>query len=104
MQKLASILIIATSCLVGSAMAQSDIAPAAACPAQYELMGGTLCIKFNNGDIVLPTASTASVRFTNANCRSGYEIMVDNLCMSSKTGDIVFADLQPNSATQTAKK
>ena len=99
MKTQASIIAIAVCCLTTAATAQTTKAPAPDCPAQYELIGGTLCMKFANGDIVLPTPQVATDRYTNANCRNGYEIMAANLCMSSKTGDIVFAAETPVTAT-----
>ena len=102
MKKQASIIAIAICCLTTAATAQTNKAPAPDCPAQYELIGGALCMKFSNGDIVLPTTQVAAVRYTNANCRDGYEILAANLCMSSKTGDIVFAAETP--VTATARK
>ena len=99
MKTQASIIAIAVCCLTTAATAQTTKTPAPDCPAKYELIGGTLCMKFSDGDIVLPTAQVAAVRYTNANCRNGYEIMAANLCMSSKTGDIVFAAETPVGAT-----
>ena len=102
MKKHAHIIAIAACCLTTAATAQTTKTPAPDCPAQYELIGGTLCMKFSNGDIVLPTPQVAAVRYTDANCRKGYEIMAANLCMSAKTGDIVFAAETP--VTATARK
>ena len=89
------VIALAAYCVTSTANAQSDKAPAPDCPAQYELIGGTLCMKASNGDIVLPTERAVAVRFTNANCPAGYEILFDNQCMSAKTGDIVFATETP---------
>ena len=96
-----ALMVIAVSCFATPAMAQTDKAPAPDCPAQYELIGGTLCMKVSNGDIVLPTTPATAVRYSNVNCRTGYEILVANQCMNPRTGDIVFAD--EGSVTQTAK-
>lgn len=93
---------LAVACFATPASAQSDTSPGAACPAQYELIGGTLCMKAANGDIVLPTPAPTAVRYTNANCRSGYEILVENQCMNPRTGDIIFAS--EAGAMQTVQK
>ena len=95
MKKNAPIIAIAVCCLTTAATAQTNKTPATDCPAQYELIGGALCMKFSNGDIVSPTAQVTAVRYTSANCRNGYEILPGDLCMSSKTGDIVFAAETP---------
>ena len=99
MKTQASIIAIAVCCLTTAATAQTTKTPEPDCPAKYELIGGTLCLKFSNGDIVLPTTQIATVRYTKANCRNGYDILAANLCMSSKTGDIVFAAETPVTAT-----
>ena len=102
MKMQACIVAIAVCGMTTAATAQTSNAPAPDCPAQHELIGGTLCMKFSNGDIVMPTPQVAAVRYTNANCRNGYEILATNQCMSSKTGDIVFAAETP--VTTTASK
>lgn len=104
MQKFVSIIALAASCLATSALAQTDKAPATDCPAQYELIAGTLCMKSTDGHVVLPTSPVPVERLTDANCRSGYEITAGNLCMNPKTGNIVFAEKLPSNVTQTAKK
>ena len=93
----ASIFAITICTLATATQAQSEQAPAPACPAQYELVGGTLCIKFANGDIVSSAASDTTVRYTDAHCPAGYGLMFDNQCLSAKTGDVVFVAQTPRS-------
>ena len=102
MKMQASIIAILVCFMATAATAQTSNAPAPDCPAQHELIGGTLCLKIADGNIALPSPQVAAVRYSNANCRNGYDILAANLCMSSRTGDIVFA--AETAVTATARK
>ena len=91
MKMQASIIAILVCFMATAATAQTSNAPAPDCPAQHELIGGTLCLKIADGNIALPSPQVAAVRYSNANCRNGYEIRAANLCVRSKADDIVFA-------------
>jgi hypothetical protein len=69
------------------AAAQTARPLANVCPAHYELIGGAFCLKFTNGDVLLPKPVAAIAR-----CRGGYELMVENQCINFRTGDIVFTE------------
>lgn len=96
-----SIAVLASIGLTPSASAQSSAATLA-CPANYDVMSGNLCVHSASGDVVFATGP-AVITYTSADCRKGYEHMSGNLCIHPKWGDVVFANERPTFAAASCR-